>query len=468
MIHKQKSFFLLRLTTDLILLSISFVFSAILAQSWQILLERSYMFVLLLMLNTVWHLSTNTAGFYEDYNIRDFPSQFLSLIKFSSIQAFTAIVFIFITKEDLFTRNFILYHSVFLVILVSIRSIVFRKAVKYLRRSGTNLKNLLVVGTSEIGEKFLRLIETSNLLGYRMAGCVYDQAASAGGGAPLHLGCIDELESIISRENIDEVIVALPGQDSPRMESVIRICNKNGLRTHIIPDYFNILSTRFRVGTLGSFPIITVRSEPLEEFHWRLLKRTFDITFSLIVIIAILSWLIPVIVIMQKLLSPGPVFFLQDRIGKNNRKFKCYKFRTMKVAPQPQRFVPAQRDDPRVTPFGKFLRKTNLDELPQFFNVLKGEMSIVGPRPHAIAYNEIYREYVEYIKLRHLVKPGITGWAQVNGLRGDVTDPVEQELRTKKRIEHDIWYIENWSFGLDMQIIFMTFWQIVRGNNQGM
>ena len=139
----------------------------------------------------------------------------------------------------------------------------------------------------------------------------------------------------------------------------------------------------------------------------------------------------------------------------------------MKVAPKELAFTATSKDDPRVTSFGRILRKSNIDELPQFFNVLKGDMAIVGPRPHAIAYNNSYSEYVEYIKLRHLVKPGITGWAQVNGLRGDVNDQEEQQLRTKKRIEHDIWYIENWSVGLDIRIILMTVWQIICGSNRG-
>ena len=147
------------------------------------------------------------------------------------------------------------------------------------------------------------------------------------------------------------------------------------------------------------------------------------------------------------------IFFIQERIGKNNKKFRCYKFRTI--------------EEIRVTKFGSFLRKNSLDELPQFFNVLIGNMSIVGPRPHAIEFNETYKEFIDYIKLRNLVKPGITGWAQVHGLRGDVEDEILNRIRTKKRIEFDIWYIENWSFWLDVQIFMITIWQMIRGKNKG-
>jgi len=185
------------------------------------------------------------------------------------------------------------------------------------------------------------------------------------------------------------------------------------------------------------------------------------------VLVLVASWLFPVITILIKLDSKGRVFFIQDRVGIKNRKFKCIKFRTLKETKMfPEKFSPVVENDPRITRIGRFLRTSNLDEFPQFINVLKGNMSIVGPRPHAIQYDKEYGHTVEEIKLRHTVKPGITGWAQIHGLRGDVSDRKENISRTAKRIEYDLWYIENWSFGLDIKIIFSTIWLTITGRTK--
>jgi putative colanic acid biosysnthesis UDP-glucose lipid carrier transferase len=218
------------------------------------------------------------------------------------------------------------------------------------------------------------------------------------------------------------------------------------------------------VATFGKFPIISVRDIELDEIHWRILKRGFDALFSLIAFIFVFSWLWPLIALGIKVTSPGPIFFKQERWGRNNQKMLCYKFRSMvstcKDIDENGKYVQATKNDPRITRFGRFLRKTNLDELPQFWNVLKGEMSIVGPRPHPTPLNIESKEKVDHYMLRHLVKPGITGWAQVNGYRGSTKNPEQM----KKRVEHDIWYIENWSLWLDIQIIFMTIWRMIRGD----
>ena len=217
-----------------------------------------------------------------------------------------------------------------------------------------------------------------------------------------------------------------------------------------------------------NFPIITIRDEPLAEAHWKFIKRSFDILFSLIVIIFFLSWLIPLMAIIIKIFSRGTVFFIQNRIGMKNKNFNFYKFRTLITNEEfeSETYLPVTAGDSRITKVGSILRRTNLDELPQFFNIIKGDMSVVGPRPHFTPYNEVYSEIVDEIKLRSRVRPGLTGWAQVHGLRGDSPDPIENETRTKKRIEYDIWYIENWSIWLDIQIIILTIWQMIRGETK--
>ena len=417
-------------------------------------------------LNFIWYFVSNVIDFYDDYNIRNFSYQFIKIVRNITVQALAAVLFIFVVKEDLFTRNFIIIYSVLLTLLVSIRTQAVKYSIIKIRGTGKNIRNLVVVGAGEIGKNFYESILKKNEFGFNLVGFLDDESEEVDGLTLL--GKIGELNKTIIQKNIDEVIIALPLYAAEQLDNIIKVCNKNAVRVHIIPDYFRFVSKKFQVNMIGNFPIITVRSEPLAEIHWRFVKRAFDIFFSFLAIIFILSWLFPLLVILNRIFSPGPVFFLQDRVGAKDEIFKCYKFRTMTADNKSgNKYQPAVDGDERITRIGKFLRKSNIDELPQFINVLKGQMSIVGPRPHPIAFNEKYKEMVEEIKLRSWVKPGITGWAQVHGFRGDVLDYEENKKRTIKRIEYDIWYIENWSFWLDTQIILTTVWQMIKGDTKG-
>ncbi|MFN3874109.1 MAG: undecaprenyl-phosphate glucose phosphotransferase [Ignavibacterium sp.] len=458
MIVNKRTIKIARLLSDLILLNLVFILSAVLAQSWEILLQRNYMFILLALLNLVWYFYSNLSGFYNDFFTRRFSTQFFNIIKSSVVQVLITIAFIFFVKEDLFTRNFIIYLGVFLTIAISIRTVIFKKSLKHLHKKGISVRNLIIIGAGETGKNFKETICDVPEFGYRFIGFVDDETTDE-----YYLGKISELDKILKSYQVDDVVIALPEEEASLLDEVIRICNINAVKVHLIPDYFRFLSNRFQVNSIGSFPVITARDEPLEEASRRFLKRSFDIVFSLFVIIFIFSWLFPLIALLIKLNSKGPVFYLQERVGVRDQKFRCYKFRTMRTDMQKVEFRPVTVDDPRVTPIGKFLRKSNIDELPQFFNVLKGEMSVVGPRPHPIPFHNKYSEYFEAIKLRHNVKPGITGWAQVHGYRGDVPDEEENRKRTLQRIKYDLWYIENWSFKLDLQIIMMTVWQMITG-----
>jgi len=467
MIVNKRSIYILRLLSDLFLLNIAFLLAAVLSQSIEVLIPRYYMFFLLVGLNILWILLSNASGFYDDFHSRNFPFQFVNILKETLAQVIVSILFIFIAKEELFTRNFIIIYTVLLILFISLRTIVFRKVLKSLRRKGKNIRNLLIIGTGEVAYNFKDMINSNADFGYHFAGFVTTENDDPVNDA---VGSTDQLEKLISELSIDEVVIALKDKTDEFLDEVIIICNRNAVKTHIIPDYFKFVSNRFQVSMFGNFPIITARTEPLEEAQWRFFKRAFDLVFSLSVVVFIFSWLYPIIFILTKFSSPGPVFFIQDRVGSRNEKFKCYKFRTMKVSPKElsYNFQPVVENDPRVTKVGRFLRKSNLDELPQFINVLKGEMSVVGPRPHAVLYDQKYGKIVDAIRLRHNVKPGITGWAQVHGFRGDVPDEEENIRRTRKRIEHDIWYIENWSITLDFQIILITIWQMLRGKTRGM
>ena len=466
MFANKKSFYYLRLFSDLFLLNISFIVASVLAQSFHTLLSRNHMFILQMGLNFVWLFFSNVISFYEDTDTRYFAYQFVNILKNVFAQGFTAIVFIFLIKEDLFTRNFIIYYFIILMFLVGVRIIIFKFIIISLRKTGKGIRNLLIIGVGDVAANFHNVVQKNPDFGYDFIGYLDDKNNPS--VRDKILGGINDLEKVIIEKKIEEVVIAIPDYAAALMDGIIKTCNINAVRTHIIPDYFRFLSKKFMISMIGNFPVISVRNEPLEEIHWKVLKRTFDIVFSVIFLVFIYSWLFPVIAFFLKKDSKGPVIFTQDRIGVKNKKFICYKFRTLQTEKQEsEQFVPVTKNDFRITKFGNLLRKSNLDELPQFINVLKGEMSVVGPRPHAIPYDDKYRLIVEDIRLRHNVKPGITGWAQVHGLRGDTFSEKENTRRTIKRIEHDIWYIENWSFWLDIQIILITIWQMIKGDTKG-
>ncbi|KAB2848725.1 MAG: exopolysaccharide biosynthesis polyprenyl glycosylphosphotransferase, partial [Ignavibacterium sp.] len=328
------------------------------------------------------------------------------------------------------------------------------------RKKGKNIKSLIIIGAEDNGRNFKKTITDNPDFGYSFIGFLDDNLSESD-----VIGRVDDLAKIINEKKIDEVVIALQNESTQKLDEIIRICNINAVKIHIIPDYFRFLSDRFQVSSIGNFPIITARDEPLEEVNKRFIKRTFDIVFSLLVIILVLSWLFPIIAVLIKLSSRGPALFVQERIGAKNKSFRFYKFRTMKTDEEKSKeFKPVVAGDKRVTKIGRVLRRTSIDELPQFLNVLIGDMSVVGPRPHAIPYQNIYGQVFEEIKLRHNVKPGITGWAQINGLRGDVKDEELNRKRTIQRIKYDLWYIENWSMKLDIQIILTTMWQAIKGD----
>lgn len=463
MIVNKRSLFLFRLLSDLFILNIAFLISAVLAQSWLIMLDRYYMFFLLIALNFLWIISNLASSFYDDFYSRNISVQIINIVRSAFIQIVATIIFIFLAKEDLFTRNFIVFYLAGLIFLVFVRVVLFRKILKALRQKGKNIRNLAIIGSGEVAQKFSDMVKSNPDFGYHLVGMLSENMNKPNDQDVI--GSLNEFENLIQIKNIEEVVIAVDAASAGFLNSVLKTCNRNAVKTHIIPDYLNYLSSRLQVSTFGEFPIITIRREPLEEIQWRILKRSFDVLFSLCITIFVLSWIVPIIILLTKITSPGPVFYTHQRFGVKNQKFTCYKFRTMHIkdSSNDAKFNPVVEDDKRVTKLGRFLRRTNLDELPQFFNVLLGDMSVVGPRPQPILYYAQYEEIVEEIKLRHTVKPGLTGWAQIHGLRGDPVDEDAFKVSTRKRIEYDLWYIENWTFALDLQIIFTTIWQMLKG-----
>jgi putative colanic acid biosynthesis UDP-glucose lipid carrier transferase len=339
---------------------------------------------------------------------------------------------------------------------------IFRQVLNYLWIKGRNMRKILIVGAGKVGEDFYNSIKNNPHFGYQLEGFLDDEKKPFLNGK--YLGQIDELEKVLSNGHVDDVIIALPNQAVGTIDWVVKTCDMYPTRVKIIPDYFRYVSNKYNVSMFGRFPVVSVREDRLNQLHWRLVKRTFDLLVTFSVFVLIFSWLWPILFILQKLLNPGPIFYKAHRWGRNGEEFICYKFRSMipesKNISEDGKHQHTSKTDKRITRFGKFLRKSNLDELPQLINVLKGEMSIVGPRPHDVKENMEIRNKIKSYMWRHISKPGLTGWAQVNGFRGGTSDIALMQKRT----EYDIWYIENWSIWLDLQIIALTAWRMIKGD----
>jgi putative colanic acid biosynthesis UDP-glucose lipid carrier transferase len=462
MLFRRQVLHVARMSVDIILLSIAFLLS--LSQDHKLwppyifTLDYSFLFILIF----IWLVSARFINLYDEFRTGKFNIELINLIKNIIVQFVASIIFIFMVKDGTYTRTFVVRYTLVLLILTGTGRYFLRTILVYFRKKGRNLRNILIIGAGLIGQKLSETITDNDHFGYRLIGFLDDEKKSFLNGK--FLGPINNLESVISTKHIDEVIIALPNYAEDSIHKVISICENEAVRVRIIPDHFKFLSQNYSISMFGRFPIISVRDDRINQFKWRFLKRTFDTFFTLLLFIVIFSWLWPLIALIIKLDSKGPVFFRQERWRKNNKEFIVYKFRSMNIGStnvdEDGKYQQARKDDPRITKIGRVLRKTNIDELPQFINVLKGEMSLVGPRPHPIPLNLQSKDNVDNYMVRHMAKPGITGWAQVNGYRGETKDPVLMQ----RRVEHDVWYIENWSFWLDIKIIFLTGWIMLKGD----
>ena len=268
-------------------------------------------------------------------------------------------------------------------------------------------------------------------------------------------GGLSEVTAFLDNNPVDEIIISLPHHAGKLINDLFRYADNNMIRVRVIPEFSEYLSQTFSIDYVQNIPILKLRSEPLNSITNRTLKRCFDMLFSLLTILFIFSWLFPIIAIIIKLTSKGPVFFVQERTGKDGIAFNCFKFRSMTVNADSDN-LQATKNDARITDFGAFMRKTSIDELPQIINVLFNQMSLVGPRPHMLKHTDEYRILVDKFMVRHFAKPGVTGWAQINGFRGETKLIKDMENRAAA----DIWYIENWSFFLDIKIVLSTAWSM--------
>ena len=319
---------------------------------------------------------------------------------------------------------------------------------RFRRAKGFFVHRVFIIGLNDMSIFLRHLLNNNPMLGYEFIGYISDKYEDDRDV----LGHVDELIELVSLHQIDFLFVTHSAyNDVKKSKELLSICNKIGVRLRFVPENQYWFKNSMNMESVGSIAIFNPQEIPLDDLRSRFFKRIFDIVFSSLVIVFIISWLFPLLCLLIKLSSKGPVFFHQKRTGINNKTFTCLKFRSMRMnsnADDKQATI----GDSRVTTIGRFLRKSNLDEFPQFFNVLIGQMSVVGPRPHMLKHTEQYSELIEYYRVRHYVKPGITGWAQVNGYRGET----DELWKMEKRVEFDMFYLENWTFSWDLRIILMT------------
>jgi Undecaprenyl-phosphate glucose phosphotransferase len=348
-----------------------------------------------------------------------------------------------------FSRSMMAIFFVINIILTTLGRSLIRTLLQYFRKKGYNLKYILLVGYSRAGEEYINRINSNPQWGYVVRG-ILDDSVPAGTvykGVKV-LGTIENLLYILPQNKLDEIAITLSLKDYDRLEHIVDLCEKSGVHTKFIPDYNSLFPSRPYTEDLMGLPVINIRYVPLTNtLNWYM-KRLVDIVVALVGVI-VSSPVMIVAAIGIACTSRGPIIFRQERIGLHNKPFKMYKFRTMYVQkPSQEKQAWTTKDDPRVTKIGKLLRRTSIDELPQLFNILKGDMSVVGPRPERPQFVEKFKEEIPRYMVKHQVRPGLTGWAQINGYRGDTS--------IKKRIEYDIFYIENWTMSFDIKIMILT------------
>ncbi|MBE7003136.1 MAG: undecaprenyl-phosphate glucose phosphotransferase [Ruminococcaceae bacterium] len=394
---------------------------------------------------TLVQLFTNAAfGLYQTSRKTRIRDELIRQLRASLLDMLLLLSWLFIGHETHYSRWTLALFFALSVCALAVKRVVVRKSLRAIRRSDKNLKNVILIGSGESAKKYLSELRADRELGYRAVGYVARHTAK-GFDAP-YLGSYEALENVLKRYNPDEVVSAIEMDDYGFTPHIIYACEQAGVKLSIIPFYADYMPSHPQFDDLNGIPLMNIRRIPLDNFANAFMKRAMDIVGALILLL-LCSPVYLICTIGVKFSSPGPIMFRQERVGRNKKLFFMYKFRSMRVN-DAQDSAWSTQVDSRRTKFGSFIRKYSIDELPQFWNVLKGDMSLVGPRPEIPHFVEQFKDEVPLYMIRHQVRPGITGWAQINGLRGDT--PI------KERIQHDIFYIENWSIWFDIQILLTT------------
>lgn len=423
---------------------------------------KSFLFLALAL--TAWYISAQFSRIYNDLRSNKFSEEIVYIL--STVFLFTILLtsLLFIFRRNFFFQNHFLYFYIGLVLLlVLVFKYILRKYLHSTFYRGELQEKVIIVGATPAAKEFYQAITVNTYYGYRCEGFIDD--SKSGMGNCHYLGKLSSLNKVLETTMVNEVIIALSNAQHEDIKMAIEVCDHHAKKVRIIPDLYLYTSSNHQINTIGQLPVINLRSLPQDRLVNILMKRVFDVLFSIVYFLLIGWWFMPIVALMIKLTSKGPVFFKQERWGLNNKKIICYKFRTMFNGSvefdENGEFIQAAKCDLRITPLGKHLRQLNIDELPQFLNVLIGNMSVVGPRPHVTPLNLAAAQSVDRYMLRHLVKPGITGWAQVNGSRGETSAPGAMQ----RRVNFDLYYIHRWTFWLDCQIVLQTIINLIKGDD---
>ena len=441
---------------DLIFLNLAFIATSYITSRSLSFLPIDQTFSFLVIINLFWSVLAVNSDLYK-------IDRFVQVHKNMSkailivILHYIAVSLILYTTDvfNLSTYRLIIFY-IFIFFFLYAGKIILLLMVKYLRKKGANLQTVVILGGGKVGDEIKALIMADYSFGYKYLGTFDDKSSVCQFKSP-KAGSLSEFKDFALKNRVDIAFIALPDDAQDMAADLMQFCDDNTIRVKIVPDFNRYIRARIKLDYYGNIPIILLHDEPLESYRNQFLKRAFDIIFSSLIIIFVLSWLIPVLGLFIKLTSKGPIFFTQHRTGLNNKEFYIIKFRTMRLNAEADTMT-ARKEDPRRTKVGRFLRKTNIDEIPQFINVFLGNMSIIGPRPHMLSETVHYSKIIDSYLVRHFIKPGLTGWAQINGFHGNSVNPTIMRARVK----YDVYYIENWSVALDIRIFFITIYDMFR------
>jgi putative colanic acid biosynthesis UDP-glucose lipid carrier transferase len=441
--------------TDIALINLCFFIGLNLSNKTELHIDPGFYKANLIICNLIWMLCTSIYRLYTESSLCNIEYVYKATWRSVALHLFLFLFYLFFSNQTDFPRQFLLVFYVNIALGFIISRLIGTAIISFLSHNDDLRKAVAVLGMNEgalrLGDY---LLKQSSL---KFAGYL-DQGLMIGNTQiPTKTISPKEQLRIAAESGIEEVFISVNADRMNDLTELIKEGEKNCIRLKFVPD-LSALEANFRFDRMGNFTVLSPRKEPLEYIGNRVKKRLFDIAVSLFVIVFIFSWLYPLLALIIKIQSPGPVFFAQQRSGRNNKPFWCYKFRSMRMNADSDMRQATLNDD-RITHIGRFMRKTSLDEFPQFFNVLMGYMSIIGPRPHMLAHTGQYSKIIDKYMVRHFLKPGISGWAQINGYRGETKETWQME----KRVEHDIWYMENWSVALDVKIMFFTIINVFRG-----
>lgn len=417
--------------------------------------------VVLAIANMSYLLAVSWVGIALDKRSVVVENILMNVFKISVIQFCCVFAALYLLKTYV-SLTFLLIFALWVFAALGCWRVGLRSVIKSYRSHGGNTKRVIILGAGSIANEVYGKLVSNISYGYKFMGFFDDRApADYKVEAGLVKGKLADVNQFIADNDVSVVYCALPAGDDRKAVDIIRFAEQNFVRCLIVPDFRRFIEKKVELSFLEQIPLVSLRLEPLHKFGNRVAKRLFDIVFSGLFLVTVFPFLYIILGAIIKITSPGPIFFKQKRTGENGCDFFCYKFRSMHVNKEADT-VQATKGDARISKIGAFMRKTNLDEMPQFINVFIGNMSIVGPRPHMLKHTEMYSKLIDKYMLRHWCKPGITGWAQVTGFRGETQKLEEMEGRVKR----DVWYIENWSFWLDLHIIFLTVWNMIKGEEK--